>query len=146
MPKKSTSKSEYIKLFLGALEDTFQFKRLIPYWLPVWAWMAFIFYVSSRPQIGIGFWGMDYLWHLGAFAILAFFIYRAFRSYQFSFFDSFILGSVSSFLYAIFDEIHQIFVPGRSFSLLDILIDTAGILLLGLAAFIMSGRRKDKTY
>lgn len=36
---------------------------------------------------------------------------------------------LGGFLYACTDEIHQIFVPGRSAGLRDILIDTAGVIL-----------------
>lgn len=49
------------------------------------------------------------------------------------------------FLYAVFDEIHQYFVPGRSCELRDVLIDSAGaivgILFLLLIAKIFNGRR-----
>ena len=42
---------------------------------------------------------------------------------------------LGGFLYACTDEIHQIFVPGRSAGLRDILIDTAGV-TLGLIAVL----------
>lgn len=35
---------------------------------------------------------------------------------------------LSGFLYALFDEIHQIFVPGRSGQLSDVLLDSSGVL------------------
>jgi len=40
-------------------------------------------------------------------------------------------------IYALTDEIHQIFVPGRTFQLKDILVDCSGILLGTALAFIL---------
>jgi VanZ family protein len=128
--KQTTTQS--IKLFLGAIEETFHFKRLIPYWLPVWSWMVFMYFMSSRSSFSVDAWHFDILWHLSAFALLAFLIYRAFRSYTFSPLDSYIFALTGSFLYGIFDEVHQIFVPGRTFSVFDMLTDLVGIFLMGL--------------
>lgn len=50
-------------------------------------------------------------------------------------------------LYAILDEIHQIFVPGRSCELRDMLIDSIGILIGSLfimALFLLIKRIKNK--
>ena len=50
-------------------------------------------------------------------------------------------------VYAASDEIHQLFVPGRSGEIRDVLIDTAGILLatLTVAAIIyLNKRRREK--
>jgi VanZ family protein len=44
-------------------------------------------------------------------------------------------------LFAVSDELHQLFVPGRAMRLVDILIDTAGI---ALAVFIMRGTTKPR--
>ena len=43
------------------------------------------------------------------------------------------LALIISFLYAISDEVHQLFVPGRAFSFYDILIDFLGV---GFSTFI----------
>lgn len=40
-----------------------------------------------------------------------------------------IIASTVTLLYAIFDEVHQLFVPGRTGSVSDVLIDAIGILL-----------------
>ncbi len=45
-----------------------------------------------------------------------------------------LLSVLLSFGYAITDEIHQIFVPGRSFQLTDLAVDFGGI-VLGVAVF-----------
>ena len=49
--------------------------------------------------------------------------------------------------YAIFDEIHQFFVPGRSFQVSDILTDTAGIITgtLLVVVIIIMYRKKHTT-
>lgn len=50
-------------------------------------------------------------------------------------------------LYAILDEIHQIYVPGRSCELRDMLIDSTGILIGSLfimALFLLIKRTKNK--
>ena len=58
---------------------------------------------------------------------------------------SFLIGA----LYAVSDEIHQSFVPGRSCELRDMAIDSAGVLLgvliaSGIAALLRRKRRKEK--
>lgn len=45
---------------------------------------------------------------------------------------------VLSFLYAVLDEIHQIFVPYRYFDINDLLFDLSGV-LLGYLAYIIYG-------
>ena len=40
-------------------------------------------------------------------------------------------------LYGILDELHQYFIPGRDFSLLDIFLDTTGILMASMFYFIL---------
>jgi VanZ family protein len=130
--KKEYPKYKYIFLFFGSIEETLHFKRLIPYWFPVWSWAVFIWFMSSRSSFGNVPWRIDPVWHLFAFAFLAFWIYRAFRSYTFPVVDSYVLAAVGSFLYGVIDEIHQLFVPGRSFSVFDMLTDLTGVLILGL--------------
>lgn len=59
-----------------------------------------------------------------------------------------LLAIFLSFLYAVFDEIHQIFVPGRMFLVTDILIDTAGaavgVTIYSLFNFLFQLTKKDK--
>jgi VanZ family protein len=44
----------------------------------------------------------------------------------------FILAIIFSILYALSDEIHQFFVPGREFDLWDLAADSLGIVLVAL--------------
>ena len=58
-----------------------------------------------------------------------------------------IIAFIIGVLYAILDEIHQIFVPGRSCELRDMLIDSSGILIGSLfimALFLLIKRIKNK--
>ena len=56
----------------------------------------------------------------------------------------FIYPATLSFLYAVSDEFHQSFVPGRSASIRDVLIDTIGIIGFYIAAkiFVLNQRNK----
>ena len=116
--------------------------EFIIYWLPALIQMALIFYFSSQPEgskvlesfptpPGIG--------HLVGYAILGFLLYRAFNRGLFGWNvlaarNAFIFG----FIYAVSDEIHQLFVPGRQASIADVGIDTAGILLGLLLVKVLS--------
>jgi len=145
MKNEKIKKSEGLKLFWGALMAVVKPQNLVPYWFPVWSWMIFIFVLSSRSDISTGPFVLDPFWHLGAFALLAFLTYRAFRHYRFSILDSYLLCAFWSFGYGILDEIHQVFVPGRSFSVIDILTDLVGVLLFGLLVrFVATFKDKKK--
>jgi VanZ family protein len=107
-------------------------------WLPVVAWAAVIFAFSSVPSLGtdLGTWDtiLRKLAHLAEYAILGALLGRAVRLPG--------LALALGVLYAVSDEVHQMFVEGRHGSPLDVLIDTAG-LLAGLFAWQrLSGRRR----
>lgn len=63
--------------------------------------------------------------HLTAFGILAFFLFKSLEIYRYSF----VLSWVITFLYAATDEYHQSFMPGRTSSFKDVLIDGCGALI-----------------
>jgi len=101
-------------------------------WLPVIIWASFIFYLSSIPNLKTN---LEYdfvlrkIAHAVEYFILTFFLYRAFKgSFNMSIFGLFIYPAVLSLFYAVSDEFHQSFVPGRSASIRDVLIDAIGIL------------------
>ena len=60
--------------------------------------------------------------HFTEYFILGILIYNLIHSYN----KKIYIAIIICVLYAISDEIHQLFVPGRSCQLLDILIDTMG--------------------
>jgi VanZ family protein len=99
--------------------------RLVSLWLPVVAWAALIFTLSSIPDLGTGLGTWDLvlrkLAHAGEYAILAGLLLRALRRPA----ASVMLGIA----YAVSDELHQHFVPGRQASPLDVAIDALGVLV-----------------
>jgi VanZ family protein len=50
---------------------------------------------------------------------------------------------IISILYAISDELHQFFVPGRNFSLIDIFLDSLGIITASLIYITILEIRKN---
>jgi hypothetical protein len=145
MPKnKEVTNKDGLKLFWGAIMAIIKPQNFVPYWIPIWSWMIFIFVISSRSSFNTGPFVFDPFWHLGVFGLLAFLVYRAFRHYRFSILDSYLICAFWSFGYGILDEIHQIFVPGRTFSVFDMLTDLVGILLFGLLVRLVSTFKNEK--
>jgi VanZ family protein len=109
-------------------------------WLPVVAWAAVIFAFSSVPSLGtdLGTWDtiLRKLAHVAEYAILGALLGRAVRRPG--------LALALGVLYAVSDEVHQVFVEGRHGSPLDVLIDTAGIVAGLLAWQRLSGRRQTR--
>jgi VanZ family protein len=94
--------------------------------IPAALWMSFIFYLSSRSTAGVGYTGFERFLlfktlHIIEYAILGVLIYYPIRKYN--------TAIIYSYLYAITDEIHQSFTPGRGPKITDTLFDLAGILL-----------------
>lgn len=113
-------------------------------WLPVFLWTGLIFVLSSIPQLSTG-WGIwDLLFrkaaHISEYFILTALLYRAFKG-SFALLPFYLIfwSFILSFLYAVSDEIHQLFVFGRSGNPADVLIDTVGI--IGFYTFL---RYKNK--
>jgi len=67
--------------------------------------------------------------HFTEYFILSFIFYRAVVVSGVRMKKSIIVTLVFCFLYAVSDEVHQIFVPGRAFAVGDIIIDTLGAAL-----------------
>lgn len=64
--------------------------------------------------------------HFGIYFVLGLFVMNAFRRSGISGFKGFLFSLVFCILYAISDEIHQVFVPGRGAQVTDVLIDSVG--------------------
>ena len=73
--------------------------------------------------------------HFIEYLLLGFFTARAFSKYG----KNPSLAIPVGITYSITDEVHQIFVPGRSCELTDILIDSVGI-MLGTLIFLLKKR------
>lgn len=78
--------------------------------------------------------------HIPAYAVLTFLWLKSFKITRFGSRHNLIsfLIFLGLIVFAISDEIHQSFVPGRSASFMDIGLDLLGI-LLGLGAFVIFG-------
>jgi len=99
--------------------------RALTHWLPVVAWAALIFTLSSIPHLGtdLGIWDLILrkCAHMTEYAILALLLVRAIGREA----PALALG----ILYAASDELHQSFVRGRHASPIDVAIDTVGLLI-----------------
>jgi VanZ family protein len=93
-------------------------------WLPVVVWAGVIFALSSVPDLGTGLGGWDLalrkVAHVAEFAVLGALLARALASPR--------LAAAIGALYAVSDEVHQAFVPGRMGSPFDVAIDGLGVL------------------
>jgi VanZ family protein len=109
--------------------------RLLSVWLPVVAWAALIFALSSIPDLGTGLGGWDLALrkaaHLAEYAILGALLVRAVVS-------PWVAVTLGTF-YALTDELHQHFVPGREASLVDVVIDAVGV-SVGVVAVRLASR------
>ena len=104
--------------------------RVLRLWAPVIAYMAAIFYVSSLPQPVVPP-GGDKPWHLLAYLGLGVVTVRAVAGGLAASIDWRIAVVAIAIAggYAATDEFHQIFVPGRSADVNDLLADTVGVVL-----------------
>lgn len=98
-------------------------------WLPVAAWAALIFALSSVPDLGTGLGSWDLvlrkLAHMGEYAVLGALLLRALGRP--------LPAAGLALAYATSDEVHQHFVAGRQGRPLDVLIDAVGVLIGVLA-------------
>ncbi|MFA6981643.1 MAG: VanZ family protein [Patescibacteria group bacterium] len=103
---------------------------LIKKWGPVVFMMAVIFCFSSMKgntvdALGLGKESYHINGHFFLFLALGLTLYRAVRSYP--------MSLAVGVLYGITDEVHQVFVPGRTAGPFDVFVDSMGVLIsLGL--------------
>lgn len=101
------------------------------YWMPAILYAGFIFYLSSIPAPVTPIKGIDMSpIHILEFFILSYLIFRALSRERITLWHAFVLAIIISTLYGITDEIHQLFVPGRHFSVFDILFNFIGSTLI----------------
>lgn len=67
--------------------------------------------------------------HIFLYFILGILVSSLLKTYNLSFKQRFVYAFVICVLYSISDEIHQLFIPGRSGNIKDIFIDSLGIYL-----------------
>jgi VanZ family protein len=129
-------------------------------------WMALIFYMSSQPAAesrelsrGVTVWIAEIIErlapkadidfrslhgalrkqaHFWAYLVLGPLVLNALRQSGVKGRRAVVLAMTVSVVYAITDEIHQLFVPGRSGEVFDVVIDTAGA-ATGMAVYGLLG-------
>ena len=110
--------------------------------LPAIGWAAAIFVGSSIPGKALpdlGFRPQDEIAHILEFGILGFLMLRAFEHTSRSGLrrHAAVWTGICGVGWALMDEVHQLFVPGRFASPYDFMADTAGILVgLGIALWL----------
>ncbi len=109
-------------------------ERLFFYVLPLFLYMLLIFVLSSisrYPEILPWVFNLDKFIHTIEYYILGYLLMRVFVTSPRSVFTGApaVFATIFGMLYAISDEWHQYFVPGRHASVYDILFDIAGVVL-----------------
>lgn len=109
-------------------------RRWLYRWLPLLLWLGAIYFLSAQPKSDIpsfGFWDLLIKKgaHFLAYGVLAGLAWRAFADWSRPYHWAMLL----TVLYAMSDEYHQTFVPGRNGALADVIIDSLG----GLAALFI---------
>ena len=107
---------------------------------PLIAWTVLIFWLSSLhhvPHIKTPILSSDKIAHILVYFVLCWFSSRAFfhqRAIAVLTEHSLVAGFVFTCIYGYFDEVHQLFVPGRNYDYYDMLADASGALIFILVA------------
>lgn len=121
----------------------------LKYWLPVVLYATLIFYLSSLP-LQIQAYGsvlskskfdVNYALHIAEYGIFSFLLFRAFSKHSFN--KPMLIAVIVSITYAATDEIHQLFVLGRSSSLIDMMFNSMGSFLAQSAILIKRSKRTN---
>lgn len=120
------------------------------YHLPAILWAMAIFGFSSLPGSAIpnlSIFSQDKLLHAGVFFVFAFLVYRSFQAQK-------RLPSLSrhagiwtlvvATVYGVIDEVHQVFVSGRSADYRDVAADAVGALSLLSLMWILKRLQKRR--
>jgi VanZ family protein len=107
--------------------------KVLQRWMVVAFWMGVIFALSAIPSLASPFYPFyDFilrkLAHVTIYAVLTIFLFRAFRLHVASSNHAWLLAGLVAGLYAISDEWHQTFVPGREGTVRDVAIDGVGVM------------------
>ena len=108
----------------------FRQRPLLYLWLPVIVWMGLIFYLSAQPDLptpssGLATRLISSAAHVFLFGVLAWLWARALGPRRYGLAVAFTL----TLLYALSDEFHQAFVPGRDPDVWDVACDLLGAAL-----------------
>ena len=120
--------------------------KKVRFFIPAMLFYLLIFLLSSRdygiPLPGHGF---DKVAHLIEFLLLGLLLSLGyFNAFQFSTAVKSVLVFLTGLPLAVLDEIHQLFVPGRSSDVRDAIADSAGI-ICGILVYLYLARRRRRT-
>lgn len=112
-------------------------------WGPAVLWAAALFLLSSIPDLGAPTWALvnDKVVHAGAYAVLGAALAWGHRRSGGAVGHGWLL--MAGALYGVTDEVHQMYVPGRSPDPADFGADVAGLLLGYGTTRALLGRTKD---
>lgn len=123
------------------LKKAINLTRLILFWLEKYYLIplvitlliaSIIFYLSSFPSYAFPAAGLGLkakIYHLGIFFLLSIFLALAIVRGKINNKSLIIIAILLSIAYAISDELHQFFVPGRHCAIKDVFIDATGVLI-----------------
>ena len=111
-------------------------------------WMGLIFCLSSIPSLGFGLGGIQEQIsrksvHVIIYGILTLLIWFSLPGLDKHLFKKIVLCGFLALIFAVGDEIHQAFVPGRSGGVKGVLADTIGIVLALIWLRIRFSRSAD---
>ena len=109
-----------------------------PYTVITIGYMLLITFLSHLPQEDLpksDLEGMDYFFHFAEYSILGFLLFRSITSDELLTFHPFYGSLLIGISFAILDEFHQSFVPGRHMSSTDVLFDSLGIVFGMFASY-----------
>lgn len=114
-------------------------------WYFLIAWVLTIVTFSSLPNIPTlkihtarAEFRLDYLMHICEYSVLTFITFLLFARNDFRInYKKYILVTLSLIMFAVLDELHQKFIPGRSYNIMDILSNIGGILVAVIFCIIV---------
>ena len=116
---------------------------------PLVFWSILIFYLSSQPTRSLSEDVSQNVLifktiHIVVYAVMFTLAYLA--SYQYKINKALLLAALYTLLFAVSDEIHQLFVPTRTGKVSDIFIDTLGLVIGYYTIRVMNKLNKIKKY
>ena len=109
------------------------FRSYLSAYFPILLWTGFIFFLSSQQDLpGPDLYAWDFVFkksaHMFVYFVLFFLVNRALlKLHTQNVLKSSLWAVCFSVIYAITDEFHQYFVPGRTSTFRDFLFDSVGI-------------------
>ena len=115
-------------------------RKFLRFWFPVILYSGMIFAVSSWPNLqtpSLGKIPVDKVCHIFEYGLYGFLVARALEGSKSDWPSRTILflTVMISFFYGLSDEFHQMFVPGRTSSLSDLMADVIGAFIGGKIYF-----------